>query len=581
MKKRLLSILLALVMCLSLLPVTALAAEQNLPDWYFLFAIFKNVDADCADGNGKMQHVTYSMPQEEVALNRVLAVEFEEYMNSLGVMRAHVEAVEIDTTVTELKKSDDGTSIFMPEQAAPFLKDKVDLDRYDHVFCILDLDIWTGYGGMSYYPPFENGTGMSQIHHQNWMCLQDAYRSNTNQNLWHMQIYVHEFLHFMEQLNAKWNGEFVLHRGGKTHYVGVDDWKAYYTDALLNRINEQDVFPEGGTGVHPVVWQYPPHVLRTITELTVPPGITGIGHDAFLNRANLTSVTIPSSVTYLDVSAFHGCSGLTNVTIPASVSSISDWVFAECSALTRVSIPASVSSIGVAAFQSCTSLTSVSLPVSIAQLGDYAFADCPSLTDVYYSGSEAQWKAIQMGEANSALTNAAIHYNHLMADVKTTDWFAQPVTWALENGVTAGTGNGNFSPGQDCTVAQILTFLWRANGSPKPAGSNPFSDVKDSDYYADAAAWAYEKGIISGGTFGGNTPCTRSMAVTYMWKAAGSPSAKTASFTDVPAGVDYASAVAWAVEQGVTAGTSATTFSPDNICTRGQIVTFLYRALAK
>lgn len=166
-------------------------------------------------------------------------------------------------------------------------------------------------------------------------------------------------------------------------------------------------------------------------------------------------------------------------------------------------------------------------------------------------------------------------------DVKTSDYFAEPVLWAVEKGITAGTSSTTFSPNQDCTVAQILTFLWRANGSPKSSGSNPFTDVKSGDYYADAAAWAYEKGMVSGSTFGGNTPCTRSMAVTYMWKAAGSPSAKAASFTDVSTGAEYASAVAWAVEQGVTAGTSADTFSPDSVCTRGQIATFLYRGLAE
>lgn len=164
-------------------------------------------------------------------------------------------------------------------------------------------------------------------------------------------------------------------------------------------------------------------------------------------------------------------------------------------------------------------------------------------------------------------------------DVKTGDWFAEPVKWAVGKNITAGTSKTTFSPNQNCTVAQILTFLWRANGSPKPTESNPFSDVKSSDWYADAAVWAYEKGMVSGTAFVENAPCTRSMAVTYMWKAAGSPSAKAASFTDVSAGSEYASAVAWAVEQGVTAGTSATTFSPDSVCTRGQIVTFLYRGL--
>ena len=167
------------------------------------------------------------------------------------------------------------------------------------------------------------------------------------------------------------------------------------------------------------------------------------------------------------------------------------------------------------------------------------------------------------------------------SDVKTGDYFAEPVLWAVEKGITAGTSATTFSPNTDCSVAQILTFLWRANGSPKPSGSNPFSDVKSGDYYAEAAVWAYEKGMVSGSTFGGNTPCTRSMAVTYMWKAAGSPNAGKSGFTDVPANANYAGAVAWAVEQGMTAGTSASTFSPDNVCTRGQIVTFLYRGLAK
>lgn len=113
----------------------------------------------------------------------------------------------------------------------------------------------------------------------------------------------------------------------------------------------------------------------------------------------------------------------------------------------------------------------------------------------------------------------------------------------------------------------------RDDGFPKPAGASPFTDVTSGDYFADTAAWAYERGIISGTTFAGNTPCTRSMAVTYMWKAAGSPSAKSAGFTDVPAGADYAQAV----EHGITAGASATAFSPDSICSCGQIATFLYR----
>lgn len=159
-------------------------------------------------------------------------------------------------------------------------------------------------------------------------------------------------------------------------------------------------------------------------------------------------------------------------------------------------------------------------------------------------------------------------------DVPDTSPFASAITWAVGEGITNGTSATTFSPGQNCTEAQILTFLWRAKGCPEP--ENP---AASSTYYAKAAKWAVEEGIVY--EFEADTPCTRSMAVTYMWKAAGSPSAKAASFTDVPASADYAQAVAWAVEQGVTEGTSATTFSPDTVCTRGHIVTFLYRAFGK
>jgi len=167
-------------------------------------------------------------------------------------------------------------------------------------------------------------------------------------------------------------------------------------------------------------------------------------------------------------------------------------------------------------------------------------------------------------------------------DVKSDAYYANAVAWAIERQITAGTSDTTFSPDNTCTRAQILTFLWRAVGSPKMSGANPFSDVKQSDYYYDAALWANSKGMITGNTFAGNTPCTRSATVTYLWKNAGSPSAVySGNFSDVSSGSDYAQAVAWAVNNGVTSGISATTFSPDTTCTRGQIVTFLMRALNK
>ena len=166
--------------------------------------------------------------------------------------------------------------------------------------------------------------------------------------------------------------------------------------------------------------------------------------------------------------------------------------------------------------------------------------------------------------------------------VKESDYFADAVLWAVEKNITSGTSKTTFSPGETCSKAQILTFLWRANGSPEPTAANPFTDIKTSDYFYKAALWAAEKGLVSGSTFGTNTDCTRAMTVEYMWKAAGSPApAGKADFDDVPANADYAQAVAWAVEQEITSGTGGGNFSPAVTCTRGQIVTFLYRAMGK
>ena len=166
------------------------------------------------------------------------------------------------------------------------------------------------------------------------------------------------------------------------------------------------------------------------------------------------------------------------------------------------------------------------------------------------------------------------------SDVAAGDYFAAPVAWAVENGVTAGTGPNTFGPHDTCTTAQIITLLWRAYGSPAPADGAAFSDVPAGAWYADAASWAQEAGLISGNLFHGDTPATRAATVTYLWKLAGRPSQGAAAFADVPAGADYAPAVAWAVDEGITVGTGGDKFSPDYTCTRAQSVTFLYNALA-
>lgn len=166
------------------------------------------------------------------------------------------------------------------------------------------------------------------------------------------------------------------------------------------------------------------------------------------------------------------------------------------------------------------------------------------------------------------------------SDVKADDYYADSVLWAVENGITVGTSNTTFSPNDTCTTAQILTFLWRAYGCPEPTIKNSFSDVDDEDYYYEAALWAYQMGMVSGNTFYGDTACTRASTVMYLWQAAGEPESTSASaFNDIADDANYRQAIAWAVEQGITYGTGDGLFSPDQICSRGQIMTFLYRNL--
>ena len=169
------------------------------------------------------------------------------------------------------------------------------------------------------------------------------------------------------------------------------------------------------------------------------------------------------------------------------------------------------------------------------------------------------------------------------ADVPSDAYYAEAVEWAVDRGITNGKANGLFGSNDSCTRGQIVTFLWRAAGSPTPKGAAAVpTDVIPGSYCYNAVAWALENGITNGmadGTFGVNNTCTRGQSVTFLHRALGTAPSAVNGFTDVAADSFCADAVAWAVENGVTNGTSATTFSPNNGCTRAQIVTFLYRCL--
>ena len=170
---------------------------------------------------------------------------------------------------------------------------------------------------------------------------------------------------------------------------------------------------------------------------------------------------------------------------------------------------------------------------------------------------------------------------NFFVDVKASDYYYDAVLWAAQNGITSGTDAEHFSPNQPCTRAQIVTFLWRAAGSPEPKAMSSFADVSTDAYYAKAVAWAVENGITTGtgdGKFSPDATCTRAQSVTFLFRAIGKLVDSKAEFSDVLADSYYANAVDWAVENGVTNGIGDGLFGPNNSCTRAQIVTFLYRA---
>ena len=212
-----------------------------------------------------------------------------------------------------------------------------------------------------------------------------------------------------------------------------------------------------------------------------------------------------------------------------------------------------------------------------------------------YTSNKVDLKLTDKGEGKYTFTMPASKVfvasvfnpvNGRFVDVPSGSYFEEAVNWAVANGITTGTSATTFDPDGICTRAQAVTFLWRAAGSPAPANSaTPFTDVAADSYYAQAVAWAVENGITKGTsdtTFSPDAHCSRAQIVTFLWRAQKSPVVTAANpFADVSADAYYVNAIQWAVSEGVTTGTSAVTFSPDADCTRAQIVTFIWRALGK
>ena len=203
-------------------------------------------------------------------------------------------------------------------------------------------------------------------------------------------------------------------------------------------------------------------------------------------------------------------------------------------------------------------------------------------TSVSGSSSEPDDKPSKPGSSSSGPLLPSTGADELaFRDVSKYDYYYNAVKWAVNKGVTSGTGRYTFSPDDACTRAQTVTFLWRAAGCPKASTkTNPFTDVHVNDYFYEAVLWAVENGITNGTsktTFSPNASVTRAQVATFLWRANGEPAARDSGFADVAANAYYAKAVAWAYAEGITTGTGFGVFSPDSICTRAQIVTFLFR----
>ncbi len=380
------------------------------------------------------------------------------------------------------------------------------------------------------------------------------------------------------------------------------------------------------------------HNCKSLTSMTIPRSVVSIGYDAFGWCESLTSVTILDGVRSIGNSAFTDCKSLTSVTIPNSVTSIGRGAFSSCASLTGIwvaegnshyandasgvlfnkdkttlvqcpgafavyTIPGSVTSIGDDAFSGCASLTSVTIPDSVTSIGNYAFSCCGSLTDVYFTGTETAWNCITIGTANDALKNANIHYNY----VSHTHSYKAVVTapTCTSKGYTTHTcacgdsyvdtyvdalghawDNGKVTKEPTATETGVRTYTCTRCSATKTETIPATGSVDVTQMFTDVEKnWAYPgiqycvtHGIMGGmgdGTFAPTGTTTRAQIVQILYNLEGTPAVSgTTPFTDLTANW-YKPAILWAYQNNVVAGTSPTTFDPDQPVTREQIAVIL------
>ena len=370
-------------------------------------------------------------------------------------------------------------------------------------------------------------------------------------------------------------------------------------------------FPEGIECIDPEAF----YGCTGLTELRFPETLKWIDDDAFCGCTGLTKLIFPEEIHHIGASAFAECTGLKALELPTGLTSVGTMTFSGCTGLTSVSLPTGITSIGWHAFENCTALTSVILPDGLTDIQDGAFCNCTSLHSVIVPKSVVEIGASALGYQCSnfweyePLENFTIYgYKGTaaqdyanengfkfvpldpasgFADVKPKHYYYNAMLWALERGITSGTSRVTFSPNDTCTRGQVMTFLYAAKGKPEADWSNnPFVDVKKNKYYFKPVLWAFQNGITNGVDdthFQPNGGCTRAQVVTFLWALSGKPNPAEGSnpFKDVKKSNWYYKAVLWAYQNGITRGVDDTHFGPNQTCTRGQVVTFLYALLGK
>ena len=304
----------------------------------------------------------------------------------------------------------------------------------------------------------------------------------------------------------------------------------------------------------------------SLTRISIPDSVTSIGGSAFSGCKSLTSISIPKGVTSIEYQAFFECDSLTSVIIPDTVTYIGYRAFAYCDKLASIYFEGDAPEFNSSVFNGVTANAY------------YPFRN-PTWTVLKGYGGSITWVPYTPTPAPTPTPTPAP-----FTDVPYGAYYEAPVLWALENGITTGTSATTFSPETACERGQVVTFLWRAAGEPdlESVFHQAFVDVKPSHYFYNAVLWAVEQGITTGTDsihFSPFSICDRAQVVTFLWRAAGSPEPKSAKnpFVDVKTTDFFYKPVLWAVENGITNGVDATHFGPTTPCNRAQVVTFLYR----